>query len=95
MPNLQARKDIKVESKKKRMKIIKFADPVTNIGAGNENPMRLLFFVNYRAREHIVSCTDGKGNFGDFNADVIHSQHLDYVKCKKLYAPVWQAEYGR
>lgn len=93
MGNLNKRAKIKAESKE-RMARLTFGGPVTNICAGEKNPMRLCLFVRYKARQHVAECTDGKGRFADFDADVIVAGHLPAWEAKELYRPVWEANFS-
>ncbi|HAD32182.1 MAG TPA: hypothetical protein DCE77_11455 [Methylophaga sp.] len=80
---------------KGRMKGISFGDPVTNVCAGELNPLRHCFFVDYKDRKHIAVCTDGKGKFADFDANVIYGGHLSYDESVRIFKPIWKAQYGR
>lgn len=90
----------------KRMRQLSFGDPVTNICAGKDNPLRLGQFVEYitksrRNRFGIVHtdrfarirCSNGK--FVDTGIDVIYPGHLSESECAELFAPVWQAKFGK
>jgi len=103
MGNMQARLDIK-EASKKRMKGISFGDAVTNICAGEGNPHKHAYFVEYIVKsrvnryginhnEYLAKCTDKKRRFWNTCIDVIHPGHLDSEKCTQLFSPVWDAEY--
>lgn len=93
MSNPRRLAEIKEQSKQ-RMKRLKFGDPVTNICAGENNPLRLCLFVRYKARGHTAECTDGRGRFVDFDADVILAGHLKMDEAISLFEPVWEARYG-
>lgn len=88
-----------------RMKSLNFGDPVTNVCAGDKNPMLHSFFVAYKVesrtnrygvthRSHWAKCTDKKGSFWNIGIDVIHPGHLSSEDRTRLFAPVWQAIYG-
>ena len=88
-----------------RMKALAFGDPVTNICAGDKNPSLHSYFVEYTAhgrknragivhRDHWAKCTDRKGKFWNTGIEVIYPGHLDAETRKRLFAPVWQANYG-
>lgn len=88
-----------------RMKALSFGDPVTNVCAGDRNPQMHAYFVAYKVtahknkfglthRSHLAKCTDKKGKFWDTYIDVIHPGHLDAETRTRLFAPVWQAQYG-
>lgn len=93
MGYISKRKEIR-DATRERMKSIQFGDPVTNICAGDSNPIRLSYFVRYNIPSHTVECTDKKDNFYKMDADVIYPGHLPYAECRELFQPVWEAEYG-
>jgi len=103
MGDLQARADIRSASKV-RVKAMDFGEPVTNVCAGDGNPRRFSYFVEYNVKSHkrggikhneyYANCTDRKGNFWNADIDVIYSGHLDADKCKELFEPVWQSQFG-
>ncbi len=104
MGNMQARLDILNESKK-RMKSLSFGDPVTNVCAGDGNPQKHAYFVEYKMKsrsnrygiihkEYSARCTDKKGKFWDAGIETLHIGHLDSDKSKELFDPFWQAQYG-
>lgn len=82
---------IKNESKK-RIRSLEFGEPVTNICAGPKNPMRHCWFVQNKGSD--ARCTDKKGTFWDIGIEVIHRGHLAEDKCKELFEPVWDSQYG-
>jgi hypothetical protein len=103
--SLQKRKQIQDESIV-RVKSIGFGDPVTNICAGESNPIRHCLFVAYEPKsrrngygivhtDHYARRTDGKGEFWSVGVEVLYPGHLDAEKCRELFAPVWDAEYGQ
>jgi hypothetical protein len=88
-----------------RMNALAFGDPVTNICAGDRNPNLHSFFVGYVIdshknryglvhKSHWAKCTDKKGKFWKTSIDVIHPGHLDAATRERLWAPVWEAQYG-
>lgn len=88
-----------------RMKALAFGDPVTNICAGDRNPQLHSYFVGCVVdsrknryglvhKSHWAKCTDKKGKFWKTCIDVIHPGHLDAETRERLFAPVWQANYG-
>lgn len=83
--------EIKKEAKK-RTHNLKFGDAVTNICAGENNPMRHCYYV--RNKKDTVECTDKNGHFWDIYNKVIYPGHLNERECKKLFAPIWNATYG-
>ena len=93
------------EATKKRIKGLSFGDPVTNVCAGDGNPHRLSAFVKIKTTRHkrcgithtekLVVCTDGKGKFWDTKPEVMFSGHLDIDESKRLYKPIWEAEFGK
>jgi hypothetical protein len=92
MSDIESRIRIKKESRK-RINKIKFGDEVTNICAGENNPMKHCYFVR-KIRKGVVQCTDKNGAFWDIGVDVIYQGHLSVDKCKELFDPVWEEEYG-
>ena len=100
---MQERLEVK-NAAKERMKSLSFGDPVTNVCAGESNPHRIGYFVEYVVKtrrntfgiahsDNIAKCTDKKGNFWFADIEVIFKGHLDYDKCKELFAPIWSAHY--
>lgn len=93
------------EESRKRVSKMKFGDPVTNVCAGEGNPHRHAFFVEFKIKssknrwgithkEYLAKCTDRKGTFWDTDIDAIYRGHLDTETCHKLYAPIHEAEFG-
>lgn len=88
-----------------RVKAIQFGEPVTNICAGECNPLRHGYFVQMKTTHHkngfgitsserLARCTDRKGKFWDTGIDVIYPGHLPHAECAALFAPVHAAMYG-
>ena len=78
---------------------------VTNICASAENPQRVSKFVrlvtNSRRNkygivhhDHWAQCTDGKCKWKT-SVEVIYPGELDEATCEELFAPVWEAEWGK
>jgi len=104
MGNIEERIKIK-ESAKERMKNISFGQAVTNVCAGEGNPRKWAYFCEYKVNtrknkfgishsEHLARLTDGKGKFWETDIDVIYQGHIFDEKCRELFEPIWQAEYG-
>jgi hypothetical protein len=104
MNKMDLRIKIKNESKE-RVKSISFGDEVTNICAGEGNPGRHCYFVEYKKNtrknkcglnhtEHLAKLTDRKGSFWDCDIEVVHPGFLDRKECEELFNPVWQSHYG-
>ena len=93
MDRMTERNRIRYESRK-RMAGLKFGDTVTNICAGEKNPMRVCRFVRFKPIAHHATCTDGNGKFCDFGADVIWPGEIPYEQAKAIYRPVCYAEFG-
>lgn len=85
---------------------IQFGDPITNICAGEGNPHRHSYFVarddksykssfGIRHTDRLVKCTNRKGKFWLTGIDVIYPGHLTAADAAELYAPVWQAQFGK
>ena len=98
MDKMQLRIEITKQSIE-RIKSINFGDPITNICAGEGNPTRHSYFSRIKNKvttnrfgikhtERLVECTNKKGKFWVTNIDVIHSGHLDFPECAKLFLPV-------
>lgn len=98
MDKLSQRKQITDEAKK-RVKAMTFGDPVTNICAGEGNPTRLGYFVDFVTkshtnkygvvhREYLAKCTDKKGKFWNACIDVIYPGHLGYDESMELFEPI-------
>ena len=75
-----------------RMVRIAFGQPVTNVCAGDGNPMRHAYFVKFDGT--YVEVTDKDGAFSTFAVEVIYPGHLSMAKSKELYEPYWQAQFG-
>jgi hypothetical protein len=86
------KKQIYAESKK-RVKAMKFADPMTNICAGKDNPFRHCYFVRYHPMTDDVTCTDGKGIFIDIDINSAYPGTLDANECKRLFNPIWKSKF--
>ena len=92
------------EESKVRVKGLNFGDPITNICAGEGNPRRHAYFVEYEMNlrknrfgiihtDYLVKCTDRKGNFWCTDINVIYGGHLPSSECELLFRPVWRANY--
>jgi len=92
MSDIDARIKLRDESIK-RMKQINFGDPVTNICAGERNPMVHCYFVRYKAATKVAQCTDKSNKFWDIDIKVIYPGHLDKSARQELFQPVWDSEY--
>lgn len=88
-----------------RMRALTFGDPVTNVCAGANNPLRHAWFVAYETpvrkngygvpmTDHWARCTDKCGAFWRVGIDVVHPGHLDDSAASELFQPVWQKRYG-
>lgn len=88
-----------------RLKSLEFGQPVTNICAGENNPLRLAYFVSLDVKrhtnkygvihtEHLAKCTDNKGKFWRTGIDVVYPGHLEIAECERLFAPVHAAMFG-
>lgn len=104
MGNLQARKELNDQAKS-RIREMVIGEPVTNVCAGDGNPQKHCYFVELKTRsrkngygithtESWARCTDKKGKFWDIDMKVVYPGHLNTDKCKELFKPVWDAEYG-
>jgi hypothetical protein len=82
---------IKDESRK-RVLDLKFGQPVTNVCAGDGNPMRHAYFV--KVDGDYAQVTDKEGCFSHYANEVIYPGHLSIKKSKELYEPYWQAQFG-
>lgn len=90
---------------KSRVSKIKFGEPVTNIFAGANNPMRHSYFVEYVIKSHknkfgvthieyLSRITNGKKKFWNIDIVAIYPGHLSEDKCNELSKPIHQAEFG-
>lgn len=76
-----------------RVTALSFGDPVTNICAGEDNPLRHAYFV--KTKGVFVQVTDKKGRFAYFGREVIYPGHIPKDEAKRLFEPIWQARFGR
>ena len=70
-----------------------FGDPVTNICAGDGNPMRHAYFV--KRSGGLIEVTDKKGYFSKIGKEVIYPGHISLEEAQRLFAPIWQKKFGR
>lgn len=102
---LQPKLDL-LNKSKERVKAMKFGDPVTNVCAGDRNPRRHSYFVEYKVKSHknrfgvihkyySARCTDGKGKFWNGGLEVTFPGHLSYEESKEIYAPIHAIEFGK
>lgn len=91
MSDHEARTRIKLESLE-RVRKLAFGEPVTNVCAGDGNPLRHGYFVRVLAAQ--VEVTDKCGTFSKFGCEVIYPGHLTLDEAAKLYEPFWQAQFG-
>lgn len=89
--NVQERIRIKQEARA-RVSALSFGDEVTNVCAGERNPLRHAFFVKNKGE--VVQVTDKKGKFANFGCEVIYPGHLSAGRSDELFAPFWQAQFG-
>lgn len=82
-----------MRSARERVSKLLFGDPVTNICAGENNPMKRSFFVS-ASRVH-VQCTDKNGKFWHTGIEVVFPGHLSDEKCEELFAPIHNIIYGK
>ena len=104
MGDMKARLEI-LEGAKERMRAMNFGDPVTNVCAGEGNPRRCGYFVEFCVksrrnkfgvvhREYHARCTDKKGKFWNAGIETLYGGHLDADRSKELFDPIWEAQYG-
>ena len=77
---------------------------VTNICASAENPQRVSKFVRlvtqitkrqgFIHKFYYAQCTDGKIKWNTY-VEVIYPGELDEATCEELFAPVWEAKWGK
>jgi hypothetical protein len=72
---------------------MKFGEPVTNICAGDGNPLRHAYFVRRKGKN--IECTDKKGRFWLTDAEVVYPGHLNREYCDVLWQPIWERRYGK
>jgi hypothetical protein len=91
---------------KARMKALEFGDPVTNVCAGENNPRKHAYFVQFvtksstnkwgiEHKEYHAKCTDKKGNFWNAGIETLYPGTLDEKTCNELFAPIWEAHHGK
>lgn len=89
----------------KRIGLMSFGDEVTNVCAGAGNPTRYGYFVEhvrlnkktfggFPYTEHWAKCTDRKGKFWKTDIKVVYPGRIDDDECKRLFAPIWESEFG-
>ena len=76
-----------LQQARKRVRAMEFGDPVTNICAGENNPLRLAYFVSFDGKQY-AKCTDRKGKFWNTGIEVVYPKHLDFAECTRLFDPV-------
>jgi hypothetical protein len=91
MGDFEARCRIKKEAIKRVVRL-RFGQPVTNVCAGDRNPMRHSYFV--KVDGNYVEVTDKDGAFSTFGVEVIYPGHLSIEKADELYKPFWEAQFG-
>lgn len=77
---------------KKRVRLMSFGDPVTNICAGMSSPRKYSYFVELK--NNCVRCTDKKGEFWDTMIDVVYPGILNKKECSELWEPTHATIYG-
>ena len=84
---------------------MKFGDKVTNVCAGENNPFRKCYFVKRKTtsrkngygivhKSRFITCTDGKGKFGDFDPEVIFPGWLSKAEADEIWQPIWEKRFG-
>jgi hypothetical protein len=91
MTDFEARVRLRKEGRE-RMRAFTFGEPVTNVCAGDGNPLRHAFFVKIKGDN--VQITDKSGKFANLGCEVIHAGHLPVDEAKRLFEPFWQAQFG-
>jgi hypothetical protein len=76
-----------------RVKTLAFGDPVTNVCAGEGNPMIHCYFVQLKGQ--FACCTDRKGHFWDIGIEVVYPGHLPKDERERLFSPVWESKFGK
>jgi hypothetical protein len=76
-----------------RMKTLSFGDPVSNVCAGEGNPMVHCYFVRIKGK--FACCTDRHGHFWDIGIEVVYPGHLNKADRARLFAPFWEAQFGK
>lgn len=74
-------------------KSFSFGDPVTNICAGENSPMRHTYYV--RRKDGNIEVTNKKGRFWLVLPEVIKPGHLGVAESTMLFQPIWQKRYGK
>ena len=91
--SIKKRREIKAQAKRRARRMY-FGQPVTNVCAGKENPMRHCYFVRYKPHRHEVEVTDRKGKFAWIDANVIFASHLHDYEAQEFFSPIWEAYFG-
>lgn len=77
---------------KKRVRKLKFGEPVSNVCAPS-NPRFHSYFVRPAQKGRYAQCTDGKGQFWETGSRMIYSGHLTREQANELFTPIWEAEF--
>ena len=94
-----------LDEAKSRVSKLEPGQPVTNVCAGPDNPRRHSGFVEHKIvprknrygvvhSSHYARCGNGRGEQWDTDITVVFPGHLSVEECEKLYAPIWEAEFG-
>ena len=105
MSDLEAFARIRAEAKD-RMATLQRGQPVTNVCAGETNPGRHCYFVEYVIKSYTnkygiehhdywARCRDKKGKKWLTGIEVVFPGHLDYAECRKIFKPIWEAQFGK
>jgi hypothetical protein len=103
--NLISKFDYLNESKKRVMSMT-IGEPVTNICAGEGNPIFHSYFVELITKtrrnkygidhsEYTARCTNKKNKFWNIDIKVIYPGHLTREVASKLFDPIWDMEHGK
>lgn len=100
--NIDKRIEVR-EAAKQRVAELRKGDLVTNVCAGEDNPIRHAKFVSYVTKrrknkygvehtEHFARLT-GHGRTWQVCIDVVFKGHLNKEQCQELFNPIWEAYY--
>ena len=79
----------------KRIKKIKFGEPITNVCTTEQNPQHHCYFVRYNPKHKTVECTNKEGKFWQIYAETIYPSHLSQEDCDIIWKEIWKDKFGK